>query len=175
MSSLAETRAVRYLLDAIFDRSLIDAAIDDNIPSLALFHMEQLCEKSTKACLATMNILITKEHTFSDYVEAVLIPDSTAFQEDFKKLLPALSDIETEYISSRYGVDSFGRVTLEEYQKNDVLRLRQASFDYMELAFKFVESKYGKKFPRNKDELLAYMKSTYDEFITKSSIKKNLK
>ncbi|WP_081477367.1 HEPN domain-containing protein [Methanocella arvoryzae] len=71
MSSLAEARAVRYLLDASYDKSLIDAAIKENIPSLALFHMEQLCEKSTKACLAILSILITKEHGFSYYVEAI--------------------------------------------------------------------------------------------------------
>jgi len=76
MSSLAEARAVRYLLDAVYDKSLIDAAIKDNIPSQALFHMEQLCEKATKACLAIAGILITREHSYSYYVESILIPEN---------------------------------------------------------------------------------------------------
>lgn len=167
MSNLSETRAVRYLLDAVYDKSLIDAAINDHIPSLALFHMEQMCEKSTKACLSMLNILITKEHSFSDYAEAILIPETGEYQDDFKKLLPALSDIETEYISSRYGVDSYGRVRLEEYHEKDVLRLKSMSLEYLELSFKFIESKSGKRLPRNKDELRDYFKSNYDEFITR--------
>lgn len=129
--------------------------------------MEQLCEKSTKACLAILSILITKEHGFSYYVEAILIPETGPLKTDFERLLPELSEIETVYISSRYGVDSYGRVTLQEYQQKDTVRLKNASLEYLELSFRFIESKCGKQLPRAKDELLKYFKSSYSEFITR--------
>lgn len=167
MSSLAEARAVRYLLDAVYDKSLIDAAIKDNIPSQALFHMEQLCEKATKACLAIAGILITREHSYSYYVESILIPEKSELEENFQRLLPELSEIETVYISSRYGVDSYGRVTLEEYSQKDTVGLKNASLEYLELSFNYIELKCGKQLPRSKEELLAYFKSNYGEYISR--------
>ncbi|OPY30483.1 MAG: hypothetical protein A4E28_00248 [Methanocella sp. PtaU1.Bin125] len=46
--------------------------------------MEQLCEKATKACLAISGILITREHSFSDYVESILLPEKADWKRIFK-------------------------------------------------------------------------------------------
>ncbi len=104
MSNINEARAIRYLIDALNDKPFIEMAINMGLYAPAIFHMEQLCEKATKACLSTYNILITKEHLFTDLIERIIVPD----KEDFERYLPVLRKLENKYVSSRYGVDQWG-------------------------------------------------------------------
>jgi HEPN domain-containing protein len=89
--SIAEARALRYLIDSLKDKNAADALIRDCQYDMALFHITQLCEKSTKACLAINNLLITegrdssiKEHLFSEIIKTRLIPISNDFEKDLK-------------------------------------------------------------------------------------------
>jgi HEPN domain-containing protein len=62
MSDIREARAIRYLLDAVNDASIIGPALEEGLYSMALFHSQQASEKSAKACLSLLDILITDEH-----------------------------------------------------------------------------------------------------------------
>ena len=58
MSDINEAMAIRYLIDSLNDKPFIEMAINMGLYAPALFHMEQLCEKSTKACLCTFKGLL---------------------------------------------------------------------------------------------------------------------
>jgi HEPN domain-containing protein len=60
---MAEARALRYLIDAIKDKDAADVLIRENLFDMALSHIAQMCEKSTKACLAINDLLITEENS----------------------------------------------------------------------------------------------------------------
>jgi hypothetical protein len=93
--SIVEAQALRYLIDALKDKDAIDLLLPNNQLDMSLFHIAQLCEKSTKACLAMKSLLISdnklknadrpiKEHLFSDLVKTRLMPISDNFQDDFR-------------------------------------------------------------------------------------------
>ncbi len=46
MSDIKEARAVRYLLDAVNDTSIIGPALEEGLYSMAIFHSQQASEKS---------------------------------------------------------------------------------------------------------------------------------
>ncbi len=46
MSDIREARAVRYLLDAVNDVSIIGPALEEGLYSMAIFHAQQASEKS---------------------------------------------------------------------------------------------------------------------------------
>lgn len=140
-------------------------AINMGLYAPALFHMEQLCEKSTKACLCTFNILITKEHLFTDLIEKIMIPDIGEFENDFKRYIPVLRRLENKYVSSRYGVDQWGNIKVKKYDKEEILALYHSSLEYFDLCFRFIEKRLNKQLPHNINGLEAYLLSNYKEFI----------
>lgn len=156
-----------YFINALDDRSAAELLINSKQYSTTLFHIEQLCEKSTKACLAIISILLTKEHLFSNNVKEDIIPVSDKLSEDFKSFLPMLRRIQMMYVRSRYGVDIEGRVSLDEYGEKEIADLYSKSLEYLELCFKFVEQKYGKPVPRENEDLKNYFKANYMGFVTK--------
>ena len=44
MSDIREARAVRYLLDAVNDTSIIVPALDEGLYSMAIFHAQQAAD-----------------------------------------------------------------------------------------------------------------------------------
>jgi HEPN domain-containing protein len=167
MSDIDEARSIRYLMDALNDKSVAELLFNSKYNQPALFHIEQLCEKSTKACLATIGILLTKEHLFANNVKEDIMPVSGELEADFKRYLPLLRKLQLLYVRTRYGVDVEGRISLDEYNETFVQDVYSQSLDYMELCFKFVERKYGKPLPRDPDGLKRYFKSKYIGFVTK--------
>lgn len=165
MSNINEARAIRYLIDALNDKPFIDMAINLGLYAPAIFHMEQLCEKSTKACLCTFNILITKEHLFTDLIEKIIIPETGGFNGDFNRYIPVLRRLENKYVSSRYGVDQWGNIKVKKYEKGEIEALYRSSIEYSNLCFDFTEHKINKKLPRNINDLEQYLLINYREFI----------
>jgi HEPN domain-containing protein len=175
--SLAEARTIRYLIDSLNDKSAVSVLLNTGDCSSALFHIEQLCEKSTKACLAILGILLVgksvkersliKAHLFSDAIKVYIIPESGDLADDFKKLISSVREIESYYIPVRYGVDTNGNISFEEYDEADVREIYEQSLKYLELCFKFIEQKYGKSLPRDINELKNIFKTNYIGFVTK--------
>lgn len=144
MSNIDEARSIRYLIDALNDMSVAELLFHSKYYQPAVFHIEQLCEKSTKACLAVIGILLTKEHVFANSVKEDIIPVSGELGVDFKQHLPLLRQLQYLYVRTRYGVDVDGRISLDEYNEAFAKDVYSRSLDYLELCFKFVERKYGK-------------------------------
>lgn len=165
MSDINEARAIRYLIDALNDKPFIEMAINMGLYSPAIFHMEQLCEKSTKACLCTFNILITKEHLFTDFIERIIIPDVGGFKGDFNRYIPILRKLENKYVSSRYGVDQWGNIKVRKYDREEIAALYISSTEYSDLCFNFIEHKLEKQLPRKINELEQYLLVNYREYI----------
>lgn len=175
--SLAEARSIRYLIDSLNDKSAANVLLNSGDYSSVLFHIEQLCEKSTKACLAILGIVLIgksskeksliKEHLFSDSLKVYIIPESGELSDDFKKLISSVREIESYYIPVRYGVDTNGNISFEEYDAADVRDIYEQSLKYLELCFKFIEQKYGKPLPRDINELKIIFKTNYIGFVTK--------
>jgi hypothetical protein len=78
-----------------------------------------------------------------------------------------LKDIETYYIDPRYGVDTYGRISLDEYKKSEVEEFFSYAKEYLELCFIFFENRYGESIPREAEELKKFFKSKYVGFVTK--------
>jgi HEPN domain-containing protein len=165
MSDIREARAVRYLLDAMNDASIIVPALDEGLYSMAIFHAQQASEKSAKACLSLLDILITDEHIYTDYLVKFVIPESKDLNKDFMKLLPDVNKLESYYIPSRYGVDRFGRIHYRKYDEKEVRDLCRSSTDFLEFCFKFAEDKSGKTIPRKREELEKFFVYNYHKFI----------
>lgn len=173
--SRAEARTLRYLIDSLKDRDAADVLIRDNQFDMALFHIAQLCEKSTKACLAIHDLLITENkenspirtHIFSDLVKTHILPVSGDLKNDFLRLTPKLRDIESYYFDPRYGVDTSGRMSFDEYEESEVKEIYESALEYLELCFTFIEHNYGKKIPRKINELKEFYKSNYIGFVTR--------
>ncbi len=165
MSNIKEARAVRYLLDAVNDTSIIRPALEEGLYSMAIFHSQQASEKSAKACLSLLDILITDEHIYTDYLIKFVIPESKDLNKDFIKLLHDINKLESYYIPSRYGVDRFGKIHYRKYDEKEVRDLCRSSVDFLELCFKFVEDKSGRMIPRKREELEQFFVDNYHKFI----------
>ncbi len=165
MSDIKEARAVRYLLDAVNDASIIGPALEEELYPMAIFHAQQASEKSAKACLSLLEILITDEHIYTDYLVKFLIPESKDLNKSFTKLLPAVNKLESYYIPSRYGVDRFGKIHYRKYDEKDVRDLCRSAKDFLELCFKFVEHKSGRMIPRKREDLERFFIENYYKFI----------
>jgi len=163
MSDIREARAIRYLLDAVNDASIIEPAL--GLYSMAIFHSQQASEKSAKACLSLLDILITDEHIYTDYLVKFVIPESKDLNKDFTKLLPDVNKLESYYIPSRYGVDRFGKIHYRKYDEKEVRDLCRSSMDFLDLCFKFVEHKSGRMVPRQREELEQFFVNNYHMFI----------
>ncbi len=165
MSDIKEARAVRYLLDAVNDASIIEPALEEGLYPMAIFHAQQASEKSAKACLSLLDILITDEHIYTNYLVKFVIPESKDLNKDFMKLLPAVNKLESYYIPSRYGVDRFGKIHYRKYDEIEVRELCRSAMDFLELCFKFVEHKSGRTIPRQREELEQFFVENYYKFI----------
>ncbi|VVB95501.1 HEPN domain protein [uncultured archaeon] len=165
MSDIREARAIRYLLDAANDTAIIGPALEEGLYSMAIFHAQQASEKSAKACLSLLNILITDEHIYTDYLVKFVIPESKDLNKDFMKLLPDVNKLESYYIPSRYGVDRFGKIHYRKYDEKEVRDLCKSSVDFLELCFKFIEDKSGRIIPRRREELEQFFVDNYYKFI----------
>lgn len=165
MSDIREARAIRYLLDAVNDTSIIKPALEEGLYSMAIFHSQQASEKSAKACLSLLDILITDEHIYTDYLVKFVILESKDLTKDFTKLLPDVNKLESYYIPSRYGVDRFGKIHYRKYDEKEVRDLCRSSMDFLELCFKFVEDKSGRMVPRQREELEQFFVNNYHIFI----------
>lgn len=89
-------------MDALNDKSVAELLFHSKYYQPALFHIEQLCEKSTKACLAMIGTLLTKEHLFANNVKEDIMPISGELEADFKKYLPLLRKLQLLYVRTRY-------------------------------------------------------------------------
>ncbi len=165
MSSLSEARAISYLCDALDDTTLIDCALKERIYSRVVFLCQQLCEKSAKACLASINIVIADEHKFVEYFEDFVMPESSDLNADFEKLLRSLGKLETSYVSSRYSVDRYGKIINVKYSEAKVNTLREDSYKFLELSFIYIEGKIGKPLPREREALRNYLNLNYREYV----------
>lgn len=165
MSDIREARAIRYLLDAVNDTSIIRPALEEGLYSMAIFHSQQASEKSAKACLSLLDILITDEHIYTDYLVKFVIPESKDLNKDFLKLLPDVNKLESYYIPSRYGVDRFGKIHYRKYDEKEVRDLCRSSVDFLELCFKFIEHKSGRMILRQREELEQFFVDNYHKFI----------
>lgn len=165
MSNINEARAVRYLLDAIIDRSIIDSAINDGLYSIAIFHAQQVCEKSTKACLSLLGVVVADEHLYINFLKNMVIPNSKALRSDFLNLMSDLNKLESAYITSRYGVGRSGDIHYKKYDKNDVISLSRSSSNFLETCFLFTENRTGKKLPREITLLDKYFLENYKDHI----------
>jgi len=165
MSDIREARAVRYLLDAVNDASIIAPALEEGLYSMAIFHAQQASEKSAKACLSLLDILITNEHIYTDYLVKFVIPESKDLNKDFMKLLLDVNKLESYYIPSRYGVDRFGKIHYRKYDEKEVRDLCRSAIDFLELCFKFVDDKSGRMIPRHREELEQFFVDNYHKFI----------
>ncbi len=153
------------MLDAVNDASIIGPALEEGLYPMAIFHAQQASEKSAKACLSLLDILITDEHIYTDYLVKFVIPESKDLNKDFMKLLPAVNKLESYYIPSRYGVDRFGKIHYRKYDEKEVRDLCKSSTDFLELCFKFVEDKSGETIPRQREELEQFFVENYYKFI----------
>ena len=81
--------------------------------------------------------------------------------------MPILREVESYYIDPRYGVDTFGRISLDEYDKEEVKEVYGHALDYLEICYRFIEQGYGKPIPRNIDTLKIFFKSNYQGFVTR--------
>jgi len=167
MSSIDEARALRFLIDSLNDAADADIMLDHKRYSSALFHTEQSCEKATKACLAIIGIIGLKDHVIFDHVKNEIMPATDNLKDEFKSCRNFLIETESYYIPSRYGVDIAGRISFDHYDESEVKQFVLSSRDYIDLCFKFVEEKTGKKIPRTLTELMKYFISGYSGFITK--------
>jgi len=165
MSDIKEARAVRYLLDAVNDASIIGPALEEGLYSMAIFHSQQASEKSAKACLSLLDILITDEHIYTNHLVKFVIPESKDLNNDFMKLLADVNKLESYYIPSRYGVDRFGKIHYRKYDEKEVRNLCKSSMDFLELCFKFAEDKSGRIIPRHREELEQFFVYNYHKFI----------
>ncbi|MFZ3383994.1 MAG: HEPN domain-containing protein [Candidatus Methanoperedens sp.] len=165
MSDIREARAIRYLLDAVNDTSIIGPALEERLYSMAIFHSQQSSEKSAKACLSLLDILITDEHIYTNYLVKFVFPESKDLKNDFMKLLPDVNKLESYYIPSRYGVDRFGKIHYRKYDEKEVKDLCRSAVDFVELCFKFVEDRSGRIIPRKREELEQFFVNNYHKFI----------
>jgi len=173
--SRAEARAIRYLIDALKDRDAAEVLIREKQLDMALVHIAQMCEKSTKACLAIHDLLITENkenspirtHIFSNLVKTKILPVSGDLLDKFQRFIPKLRDIENYYFEPRYGVDTSGSMSLDEYEETDVKEIYDSALEYLELCFTFIEHDYGKQVPRKINELKEFYKSNYIGFVTR--------
>ncbi len=165
MSDIREARAIRYLLDAMNDASIIGPALEEGLYPMAIFHAQQACEKAAEACLSLFDIMITDEHVYTDYLVKFVIPESKDLNKDFMKLLLNVYKLESYYIPSRYGVDRFGKIHYRRYDEKEVRDLCRSAMDFLELCFKFVEDKSSRAIPRQREKLEQFFVENYYEFI----------
>jgi HEPN domain-containing protein len=165
MSDLDEARAIRYFLDAIYDRDTIKPAMEAGLPSVVIFHSEQVCEKSAKGCLSLFAIIIASDHHASDFFNTYIIPESGDLKSQFQRIIVSMNRLESYYIPSRYGVDRSGRVHHLTYDPNTVLELSQAAIDFLEYSMQFFEIKTGKRLPRSRENLEQYFLKIYNHCI----------
>jgi len=131
MSDIREARAIRYLLDAVNDTLITEPALEEGLYSMAIFHSQQASEKSAKACLSLLDILITDEHIYTNYLVKFVIPESKDLNNDFMKLLHDVNKLESYYIHSRYGVDRFGKIHYRKYDEKEVRGLCSSSINFL--------------------------------------------
>ncbi|CAJ37589.1 hypothetical protein RCIX2521 [Methanocella arvoryzae MRE50] len=145
------------------DRLMIESAYDNKIYSQALFHAQQLTEKSSKACLAILRVMPKDDHHYSEMVRMFIIPNSKKFRDRFDEYLPLVVKLESQYIPTRYGVTTSGTVRIRKYDEQTVKKECNAAKDYLELCFSFVEDKMSKQLPRSKAELEQVLVTEYKD------------
>ncbi len=162
---LNEARSLRYLLDALDDVFAAEVLLEKGIFNQVLFHCQQASEKGSKGCLSWLGIVLADEHKYADFLQKLVVPNAGKLQTDFKKLMIKISILENYYISARYGVDKQGRIHIKEYEENDATDIFNSTSDFVELCFEFIELKSSKQVPREKKELLKYLKENYKSLI----------
>lgn len=165
MSDINEARAISYLCDALDDVPFIDTALKERIYNRAIFHCQQLCEKSAKACLASMGIVIADEHRFLEYFNNFVMPESQELGDSFQSLFKSLGKLETSYISSRYSVNKYGKIKSIKYDESVVNTLCKDSNSFLDLSFRFIERKIGKQLPKGRNDLKKYLDMNYQDNI----------
>lgn len=159
--SLNEARALRYLLDSIDDLASADVLLEKGILNQVLFHCQQATEKASKACLSLFGMLIAEEHQYADFLQKLVVPSTGRLKERFKRLMLKVSVLENYYIRARYGVDKQGRIHLEEFEEQDVVDALNAVTEFIDLCFIFVGEKLGNQVPREKKQLILYLRERY--------------
>jgi HEPN domain-containing protein len=165
MSKINEARAVSYLLDATYDRSAVEFAIKEKLYPVAIFHAQQTCEKATKACLSLMNILITGEHQYMDFVQNDISPNAGDLKPALDRILSDITKVEMYYIPSRYSVDRYGNIHHKAYDERELVMLSRSSIEYLEICFSFVEGRIGYKLPRETGGLEKFFLANYSDHV----------
>lgn len=158
---------VRYFLDALCDKDTIAPALENKVYPVAIFHSQQVCEKGAKGCLSLSAIIIARDHHVSDFFNEYVLPESGDLKSGFQKSLVFMSQLESYYIPSRYGVDKAGRVHYLTYDPHNVLELSRGAVDFLDLCFDFFEIRTGKNLPRSRELLEKYFLATYNHCIRK--------
>lgn len=169
MSDVNEARAIRYLLDGLDDKDMIECALEKEIYSQALFHAQQLAEKSTKACISILQMMPTDEHHYTKSAYNIVLPNAKKLRGRFEIIIPQVTRFELQYIPTRYGVSTSGKIYLREYNQDTILRDIKSANEYLELCFQFVENRVNMKIPRDKKELKKLLMNAYSDNVYKLS------
>lgn len=165
MSEIKEARAISYLLDALYDKSAVEFAINGKLYPVAIFHSQQVCEKATKACLSLMNILITGEHQYMDFIQNDILPNADDLKSNIERVLSNITKVEMYYIPSRYSVDRHGNIHYKIYDGNEISQLSRSSLEYLEICFSFVERRIGNNLPKEISSLERFFLSNYGDHV----------
>lgn len=165
MSDLDEARAIRYFLDAFWDGEALTLALERKLYPVAIFHSQQVYEKSAKGCLALVGILSARDHHASDLFNTSIIPISGDLQIPFQRSLGFMTRLESYYIPSRYGVDTAGRIHYVTYDPASVQELAHEADNFLELCLKFFEGKTSKSLPRSREHLEPFFLENYAQCI----------
>jgi HEPN domain-containing protein len=165
MSSIDEARALRYLIDSMNDATDASVMFNNGRYPAALFHIQQSSEKATKACLSVIGIVGLKDHLIAIHVRNEILPETPNLEHDFRSYLEFLRQVQSYYITTRYGVDASGNIQFARYNEEYVRQLLTTTQAYVKLCFMFVEEKIHKKVPGTVDDLTSYLKTNYSEFI----------
>lgn len=165
MSEIKEARAVSYLLDAVYDKSAVEFSIKGKLYPVAIFHSQQVCEKATKACLSLVNILITGEHQYMDFIQNDIYPNADDLKPHIDRVLSDITKVEMYYIPSRYSVDHHGNIHHKIYDGDEVSKLSSSALEYLDICFSFVERRIGDKLPREITGLEQFFLSNYRDHV----------
>lgn len=162
---LNKARGLRYLIDALDDVSAAEILLDKSMYALVMFHCQQASEKASKACLSVLGIVLADEHKYADFLQKMVVPSAGKLKNQFQKLMLKVSILESLYVVSRYGVDKKGRIHFQEFDEKDVVDALNAVQEFVELCFLFLESKFNTEIPRQKKELILYLRENYKQLL----------
>jgi len=162
-----EARAIAYLAMAIDDLEAAESFITGKAKyNKALFNCQQCCEKAMKSCLALTGAILADEHKIVQHFKgSIILKTKDKLKQELNKILPQIESTEWYYIPTRYPVTKDGEVYLRDYTEKEALEVYSSSEKFLSLCFEFIEKASSLKLPREKEELIKYLKENYKEAI----------